>query len=79
MKLLLLLTTLLPLAAHPAHAADDEPASAGAGLANPASQYCVSVGGELEIRTEASGEVGYCHLPDGRVVEEWTLFRAEGQ
>ncbi|AWN45804.1 DUF333 domain-containing protein [Methylobacterium terrae] len=44
-------------------------------LGNPASAYCTSVGGRLEIRKETKGEVGYCHLPDGRVVEEWQLFR----
>ena len=47
-----------------------------AGLANPASVHCGKVGGRLELRDEAGGAVGYCHLPDGRVVEEWTLFRA---
>ncbi|WP_246101952.1 putative hemolysin [Methylobacterium terricola] len=45
-------------------------------MGNPASAYCTSVGGRLEIRKEAKGEAGYCHLPDGRVVEEWQLFRA---
>ena len=50
-----------------------QPASA---LPNPASVYCVSLGGRLEIRTGPTGEVGFCHLPDGRVVEEWALFRA---
>ncbi len=44
-------------------------------LGNPASAYCTSVGGRLEIRKEAKGDAGYCHLPDGRVVEEWQLFR----
>lgn len=44
-------------------------------LANPASVYCGKVGGRLEMRNEVNGQVGYCHLPDGRVVEEWTLFR----
>jgi uncharacterized protein len=44
-------------------------------LGNPASAYCASVGGRLEIRKESKGETGYCHLPDGRVVEEWQLFR----
>ncbi|AXY59828.1 I78 family peptidase inhibitor [Acinetobacter sp. WCHAc010052] len=52
---------------------EDKPAL---GMANPASTYCVEQGGKLEIRKEASGETGYCHLPDGQVVEEWTLFRA---
>ena len=46
------------------------------GMANPASTYCVNQGGRVEIRNEANGQVGYCHLRDGRVVEEWTLFRA---
>ena len=47
------------------------------GMSNPASDFCIQQGGKLEIRQEAAGEVGYCHLPDGRVVEEWALFRAE--
>ena len=72
MKPLLILLALLPLAAH---AAEKATPKAATGLANPASEYCVSIGGELEIRTEKDGEVGYCHLPDGRVVEEWELFR----
>ena len=47
------------------------------GIANPASEHCISLGGELEIRTDADGsQSGWCHLPDGRVVEEWALFRA---
>jgi len=46
------------------------------GLANPASTYCVEQGGKLEIRKEAKGDTGYCHLPDGKVVEEWEFFRA---
>ncbi len=45
------------------------------GSPNPASQYCVEQGGKLEIRNEANGQVGYCHLPNGQVVEEWKLFR----
>ncbi|WP_080963087.1 DUF333 domain-containing protein [Pseudomonas fluorescens] len=44
-------------------------------IANPASEHCVKIGGRLEIRKEAAGEVGYCHLPDGRIIEEWELFR----
>lgn len=46
------------------------------GMANPASQYCVEQKGKLEIRDEANGQVGYCHLPNGQVVEEWALFRS---
>lgn len=46
------------------------------GMASPASEYCLQLGGQSEIRKTPEGEVGYCHLPDGRVVEEWALFRA---
>lgn len=52
-----------------------EPASVG--LPNPASEYCIEQGGRLEIRQEDGGDVGYCHLPDGRVIEEWTFFRSK--
>lgn len=48
------------------------------GMANPASEYCVQLGGRLEIRKDADGsEYGMCHLPDGSVIEEWTLFRRD--
>ena len=46
------------------------------GIANPASVYCIEQGGKLEIRKTANGEVGYCHLPDGRIIEEWAFFRS---
>lgn len=49
------------------------------GIANPASTYCVGKGGKLEIRNEKTGAVGYCHLPDGRVIEEWKFFRSENK
>ncbi|GAB5375786.1 MAG: hypothetical protein AcusKO_22480 [Acuticoccus sp.] len=57
-------------------AAEDAAPKSPVGLANPASEYCVSLGGRIEIRMATDGEVGYCHLPDGRVVEEWALFHA---
>lgn len=44
------------------------------GMPNPASQYCIEQGGQLEIRNEANGQVGYCKLPNGKVVEEWELL-----
>ena len=47
------------------------------GLANPASVFCQEQGGQLEIRRESGGEVGYCLLPDGRECEEWAFFRGE--
>lgn len=48
----------------------------GVGLANPASTNCVKQGGRLEIRKDATGgQYGVCLFPDGRVCEEWALFR----
>ncbi|GAJ29781.1 putative hemolysin [Acidomonas methanolica] len=47
------------------------------GMPNPASVHCVQRGGTLEIRNAPGGQTGYCHLPDGRVVEEWALFRQD--
>lgn len=47
------------------------------GMSNPASQYCVEQKGKLEIRNGPEGQTGYCHLPNGQVVEEWALFRSQ--
>lgn len=44
-------------------------------IANPASVHCADIGGRLEFRTEKGGQAGYCHLKDGRICEEWALFR----
>lgn len=49
--------------------------SENVGIANPASTNCVALGGRLEIVDGADGQFGLCHLPDGRVCEEWALFR----
>lgn len=51
------------------------PETTPVGMPNPASVYCQQQGGRLEIREGPSGQTGYCHLPDGRIVEEWELFR----
>lgn len=45
------------------------------GMANPASVYCEQVGGKLEIVNSGQGQIGYCTLPSGEKVEEWTLYR----
>ena len=58
----------------------DVPAAptAGAGLPNPASAYCVEQGGRLEIRTdESGGQYGVCVFDDGSECEEWAFFRDE--
>lgn len=42
---------------------------------NPATVYCIKQKGTIEIRNESKGQITYCHLPDGTVTEQWTLFR----
>ncbi len=71
----LLLPAFLLLAGCAASKPAEPPEAPAVQIANPASEHCVKLGGRLEIRTEADGQRGYCHLPDGRVVDEWTLFR----
>lgn len=46
-------------------------------LANPASEYCVSQGGTVELVDEDEGQVGYCNLPDGRRIEEWEFYNSD--
>ncbi|MGL4206281.1 MAG: putative hemolysin [Aeromonadaceae bacterium] len=46
------------------------------GMANPASVYCAELGGKSEPVTTQAGQSSNCHLPDGRVVEEWALYRS---
>lgn len=49
-----------------------------AGLANPASVYCVDQGGKLEIKTdEQGGQYGVCVFADGSECEEWAYYRGE--
>lgn len=52
--------------------------AAAAGMANPASVYCISQSGRLDIRKTADGgEYGICRLPDGTEIDEWTLYRRD--
>ncbi|KTT69464.1 hypothetical protein NS334_14560 [Sphingomonas endophytica] len=44
-------------------------------MPNPASAYCEENGGWIETVNGPGGQTGYCHLPNGAVVEERTLFR----
>ena len=44
-------------------------------LANPAAVSCAEKGGTSEIVSGSNGQTGTCRLPDGRVCEEWALFR----
>lgn len=55
---------------------EDAPTPSPIGMPNPASANCANLGGETVIETVGGGnQVGMCHLPDGRVCEEWALFR----
>ena len=48
------------------------------GMPNPASEFCVDKGYELEIRTNPDGsQTGYCIFPDESECEEWTYYRGE--
>jgi putative hemolysin len=48
------------------------------GLPNPASQYCIDQGNQLDIRTAADGsQAGYCIFPDGTECDEWAFYRNE--
>ncbi|MFA5086297.1 MAG: DUF333 domain-containing protein [Candidatus Paceibacterota bacterium] len=52
--------------------------STNAGMANPASTFCVKNGYKLEIRKNADGsEYGVCIFTDGKECEEWKFFRKE--
>jgi putative hemolysin len=54
------------------------PTAAPAGIANPASTYCVEQGGTSDIRTAEDGsQSGVCTFPDGSECEEWAFFRGE--
>ncbi|TGQ71544.1 MAG: DUF333 domain-containing protein [Mesorhizobium sp.] len=46
------------------------------GMANPASVHSGAIGGRLVVRKDKAGnEYGICRLPNGRLCEEWALFR----
>ena len=46
-------------------------------LANPASVYCESRGGKVEIETSKDGaQTGICVFSDGTRVNEWAYFRS---
>lgn len=71
----MLLVVLLALLGYLVVSRSSSVESHSVGIANPASTNCVNLSGRLEIVTETDGQVGYCHLPDGRVCEEWSLMR----
>jgi uncharacterized protein len=55
------------------------PTGNATGMANPASVYCVQVGGTSVIKTNntTGGQYGVCNFPNGTSYDEWALFRGE--
>jgi hypothetical protein len=70
-------TVSLLIAMQTASSAQQAPSlGGGTELANPAAVNCVDkLGGTIQIVETKQGQAGYCHLKDGRVCEEWALFR----
>lgn len=69
---------LLPKPPAPILVTPTPQASPTAGLANPASEYCVAQGGQVIIQTRGDGGAyGLCTFDDARVCEEWAMLRGE--
>lgn len=51
--------------------------NARTGMRNPASTWCIQRGGGLQMVRDEKGVHALCHLPDGRIIEEWDLFRQD--
>lgn len=47
------------------------------GMPNPASAYCIELGGTVTIVDQPEGQVGFCKLADGTQIEEWELYRRD--
>lgn len=46
------------------------------GKSNPASEFCLQQKGFLDYQKDANGNtVGMCHLPNGKIIEEWQYYR----
>lgn len=68
------------LAACNANSTPAPQATENADMPNPASAYCETNGGRLEIRSYASGgQFGICIFADGSECDEWAYFRGECQ
>ncbi|WP_425917638.1 I78 family peptidase inhibitor [Acinetobacter sp. TSRC1-2] len=75
MKKILLLGFMISSLAACSTVHNTDTTAAKLGAANPASEYCINQGGKLEIKNETNGQVGYCHLPNSQVIEEWKYFQ----
>ncbi|NIE98496.1 DUF333 domain-containing protein [Pantoea sp. Acro-805] len=75
MKIALIAFIPLLLASCASH--DETPHSIG--MANPASVHCLKMGGKLDIVRGTDGDAGYCTLPGGERIEEWSLYRRDNR
>lgn len=59
--------------------ADISPTSGeGMTISNPASEYCIKVGGNLQTETRGDGgEYSVCEFADNQSCEEWALYRRQ--
>ncbi len=77
-NIILLITLALILTACSTTGPKNVPNANNTQIANPASQFCIDIGGTLEIRTANDGsQTGYCVFSNGEECEEWSLFRGE--
>lgn len=57
--------------------ATGERADTQTSMRGAATEYCESIGGQTEVQETRLGSGRYCRLPDGRVENEWRLYRSE--
>ncbi|HSP30786.1 MAG TPA: DUF333 domain-containing protein [Halomonas sp.] len=69
-----LFVALLPLAGCAASGGDPNSQNE---MTQSAAEYCESIGGETEVQETRLGTGRYCRLPDGRVENQWQLYRSE--
>jgi TolB protein len=77
MIVVLVLVGLVAAACGPTPTPTTAPTEPAAGLANPASTFCVDQGYKWESREEPGGQKGYCIFPDGSECDEWAFYRGE--
>lgn len=52
--------------------------TAGMAISNPASEYCIKVGGTLQTETRGDGgEYNVCNFEDDQSCEEWALYKKD--
>lgn len=57
--------------------APHQPEPQGLSMRNPAAVWCLQSGGKLSSVNTDAGVTGYCTLPSGERIEQWTLYHRE--